>query len=569
MSQSPTVLVSKKGDAMKRLLLTILICGLLLWAAQPGWARKWSDTTGKFSVEAELVEVKADKVVLRKAGGAEITVPLARLSQVDRRYLESLDKRAPSQKEPIADRQINVLLKRVSQQSDVPAIAGAIVTSEGLAAFGVAGVRKRGTKSLAKPNDLWHLGSNTKAMTATLLAQLIERDRLSWDTTIADVFSDSSFKIHPDFRDVTVLHLVSHRSGLPANLNLADYLGVDARRERLRAVRQELAKPPQTEPGSNYEYSNLGYIIAGAVVEKRTGKPWQANMVEHVFRPLEMKSAGFGGTGTPGKVDQPWSHTADGQPEPQNGPMVDNPPVMGPAGRVHCTIQDWSKYVADFLRGMTGKPALLPSATYKKLSTPPFGGQYALGWLVTERDWAGGMVLLHNGSNTWNYATVWIAPQRDFAILVCTNQGGDAARAACDAAVVALIEHHAALIADRTARSKRVADTDYGKKSPFTAVRWQATRPVVQVDDQWFKLVSLNELPAAEIVAFSRQTYGNQWRKRFEEDLVELLSRMGHPPQDTVTLVVQSISSSETQVRAGVPMTEANRQAIKARANDR
>ena len=110
-----------------------------------------------------------------------------------------------------------------------------------------------------------------------------------------------------------------------------------------------------------------------------TGKSWEKNMVEHVFGPLEMTSAGFGGTGTPGKVDQPWSHTADGQPVPQNGPKIDNPPVMGPPGRVHCTIQDWSKYVADFLRGMTGKPALLPSAAYKKLSTPPFGGEYAVG----------------------------------------------------------------------------------------------------------------------------------------------------------------------------------------------
>ena len=434
----------KNGDAMKPLLLTILVCGLSLFAVEPSWARKWSDANGKFSVEAEFVEVKADNVVLRKAGGSEITVPVARLSQVDRQYLESLGNPAPAQAEPTADKRIGDLLKRVSQQSDVPAIAGAIVTSEGLAAFGVTGVRKRGTETPAMPNDLWHLGSNTKAMTATLVARLIEQDKLKWDTTLADVFSDSSFKIHPDLRGVTVLHLLSHRSGLPANLNLTDYLGADGRRERLRAVRQELAKAPETEPGSDYEYSNLGYVNAGAIVEKLTGKSWEKNMVEHVFGPLEMTSAGFGGTGKPGKVDQPWGHTADGQPVPINGPKIDNPPVMGPAGRVHCTIGDWSKYVADFLRGMTGEPALLPSAAYKKLSTPPFGGEYALGWIVTERDWAGGTVLTHSGSNTWNFATVWIAPRRDFAILVCTNQGGDAARAACDAAVTALIEHHAA-----------------------------------------------------------------------------------------------------------------------------
>jgi hypothetical protein len=105
-------------------------------------------------------------------------------------------------------------------------------------------------------------------------------------------------------------------------------------------------------------------------------------------------------------------------------------------------------------------------------------------------------------------------------------------------------------------------DEGYPKKSPFAAVRWQESQPEVKVGDEWFKLVSLDEIPASEIVAFSQRTYGNKWRKRFEEDLVELLTRMGHPPQDTVTLVVQSLTSSETQILEGVAMTHANRQAI-------
>jgi CubicO group peptidase (beta-lactamase class C family) len=434
----------ENGDAMKSLLRTTLICALPVLVAERAWAREWSDATGKFSIEAELVEVKADKVVLRKADGSEITAPVASLSQEDRRYLDSLDDPAPAQPELTADPQIGELLEQVRQQSDVPAIAGAIVTSDGLVAFGVTGVRKRGAESPAMPNDLWHLGSNTKALTATLIAQLVEQNQLTWDTTLGDVFPARSFNIHPDLQGVTILHLLSHRSGLPPNLNLIDFQGVNGSRERLRAVRQELANPPQSAPGSAYDYSNFGYIVAGAIVEKVTGKSWERNMALHVFDPLEMTSAGFGGTGTPGKLDQPWSHAADGQPEPENGPMVDNPPVMGPPGRVHCTIQDWSKYVADFLRGMTGKPALLPAAAYERLSTPPFGGDYALGWIVTERDWAGGAVLAHNGSNTMNYASVWIAPEKDFAILACTNQGGDVAQAACNAAVIALFGHHAA-----------------------------------------------------------------------------------------------------------------------------
>jgi len=107
------------------------------------------------------------------------------------------------------------------------------------------------------------------------------------------------------------------------------------------------------------------------------------------------------------------------------------------------------------------------------------------------------------------------------------------------------------------------------ERSPFAAVRWQQSQPEVRVGDEWFKLVSLDGIPASEIVAFSQRTYGNKWRIRFEEDLVALLTRMGHPPQDQVKLVVQSLKSPETRTLEGVPMTEANRQAIKAAAGAR
>ena len=69
----------------------------------------------------------------------------------------------------------------------------------------------------------------------------------------------------------------------------------------------------------------------------------------------------------------------------------------------------------------------------------PFGGNYALGWIVCERKWGGGKVLTHNGSNTMNYSVAWVAPKRGFAVLVCVNQGGDEAARACDEAASALI----------------------------------------------------------------------------------------------------------------------------------
>ena len=121
---------------------------------------------------------------------------------------------------------------------------------------------------------------------------------------------------------------------------------------------------------------------------------------------------------------------------------MDNLSVMGPAGRIHCSIQDWAKFVQDQLRGDRGEKALLKPASYQELHTQHFGGDYALGWLVVQRDWGGGKVLNHGGDNTMNCANVWIAPKRDFAILVCANQSGQTAFEATDAAVVELITLH-------------------------------------------------------------------------------------------------------------------------------
>ena len=79
---------------------------------------------------------------------------------------------------PVAgDAVITNVLVSIRQKYDVPAICAARVTSQGLSAFGVAGVRKRGTTVPATLDDLWHLGSDTKAMTAMLLATFVEELR--------------------------------------------------------------------------------------------------------------------------------------------------------------------------------------------------------------------------------------------------------------------------------------------------------------------------------------------------------------------------------------------------------
>lgn len=340
----------------------------------------------------------------------------------------------------IGDTKVTRLLQPIRQKYHLPAMSAAVVTSDGLKLVGAVGVRKRGTEIPVTLDDLWHLGSDGKIMTSTLIARLVERGQLRWDITLAEVFPEAAPQMHPDFRQVTLLQLLSHHAGLPANLDLGVYSGTNAPQLRRRAVQDELRHAPESKPGSTHAYSNLGYIIAAAVVEKTTGQPWETLITQEVFQPLRMNSAGFGGTGTPGIIDQPWPHSENGAPVGVNGPDMDNPPVMGPAGRIHCTIQDWARFVQDQLRGARGESALLKPESYQKLQTQPFGGDYALGWSVLSRSWGGGKVLNHCGDNTMNCANVWVAPKKDFAILVCVNQSGDQAFQATDAAVVALFD---------------------------------------------------------------------------------------------------------------------------------
>ncbi len=343
---------------------------------------------------------------------------------------------AQAQKKPalLTRQDVRAILEKARKKHGLPALGAAVVTSKGLQVLAVAGVRKKGSDVTVQETDRFHLGSDTKALTATLIAVLVRHKKLRYDLTLAKGFPDLAGRMPAELRGVTLAQLLTHRSGLRGNLDWWQFSEKDpVPKQRRAAVQKLLTRKPKYKPGSTFHYSNAGYVVAGALAERATGEPWEALLWKHVAKPLKMTTLGFGAAGTKGKIDQPLPHREDGTPV-ELGKRADNPPVMGPAGRVHCSLADWARFIADQLKGAAGKDGLLPAADCKRLHQPAGWGETYTpgGWLYvpTLLSWMYASsprrpVLSHDGNNTMNYAHALLVPGRDLAVLVVCNQGDD------------------------------------------------------------------------------------------------------------------------------------------------
>ncbi|HYE30316.1 MAG TPA: serine hydrolase domain-containing protein [Methylomirabilota bacterium] len=344
-------------------------------------------------------------------------------------------------------RDLRETLEPIRARFKTPALACAVVKSNAVVALGFTGNRKWNVNEPVTPEDKWHHGSLTKSMTATLAGVLVDEGKLTWTTTVGSIFPEMT-GMHERWKNVTLEQLLCHRAGAPGDLNangLWDELwnhGGTPREQRALLVRRVTAAAPIRTPGTGYTYSNAGYAIAGAMMEKIEGVPWEELITRKLLARVGMESAGFGVPATPRYINHPWGHAfQNGSPSPiEPGRSADNPPAIGPGGTVHCTLVDMAEYAAFHLQGARGEGKLLKGETYEKLYADVAGQGYALGWGVTDRPWAGGKALNHTGSNTQWYTNVWIAQGKNVAFVIVTNIGGDPAFQCTDAVAAKLIE---------------------------------------------------------------------------------------------------------------------------------
>jgi CubicO group peptidase (beta-lactamase class C family) len=331
---------------------------------------------------------------------------------------------------------------------DLPALAGVMVHEGRVVEMAAVGVRAEGAPEPVTDGDLWHIGSLTKAMTATVAARLVERGAVTWSTTVSQALPGLAQDMRPEYAGVTLTELLSHTSGLPDEVHevpiwptLGPGVGPDTPDERRRWTAQLLGLEPERSRGE-YLYSNAGYVVAGAMLEALTGMAWESLIEQELFQPLGITTGGFGAPGEPGTHDQPWGHlrSGGGWTPLSPGPGADNPAALGPAGTVHISMADMALYMTEHLAGAEGRGGILEAESFRRLHTPAPGSSYALGWWLDEQPWTGGAALNHDGSNLRWFARLWLAPGRDLGLFTVTNAGGGPGSDGTDDAALVLIE---------------------------------------------------------------------------------------------------------------------------------
>jgi CubicO group peptidase (beta-lactamase class C family) len=314
-------------------------------------------------------------------------------------------------------------LEEARREAGAPAMAAAVGEKGHAAKKWVTGERLLGSGVAVTAQDAWHLGSITKSITSTLIARLVEAGAVRWDDTVGELLKNVAPDMQEVYRSVSFRHLLSHRAGLQRDIPMPLLLkyspdGTNVRDERASFAREALRMTPIDAKEATFLYSNSGYVVAGAMLEARLDTTWEDLVRTHVFEPLKLTSAGIGPPGEIGKLTQPAGHTyRDGRliAARVGHPFADNPYAMGPCGRVHMGLDDVLTYLAAHRDGI----AFLKPDSWRTLHEPPFGGDYAMGWMVRPDG-----ALWHNGSNKlWYAAALFNRNDKGVVAFVAANEG--------------------------------------------------------------------------------------------------------------------------------------------------
>jgi len=295
-----------------------------------------------------------------------------------------------SQITPISSEDFQQKLEEVIATYEIPGMTAAVVNGDEILNASCVGTRRIGHDDPIQIDNFFHLGSNTKAMTAFVAAALVEEGKINWDTKFLDLFPEMKVTTRPEYADITLIDLFRHRAFIQPYTEdfewetipkIQDNI-IEQRRDWCASILQK--EPVEIDSTRGFTYSNAGYTLAACMMEKVTNIPYETLMQAYFFDALNVS----GGFDWPNAINenQPWGHYIEEKDSLLTELPLDDEykigKILSPAGDAHMSIKDYCRYLQANINGLNGKKDILSSASFEVLHQRDESSAYAGGWGV-------------------------------------------------------------------------------------------------------------------------------------------------------------------------------------------
>lgn len=317
--------------------------------------------------------------------------------------------------------QIIQLADSIRKAYHIPELGYAVVSSSNILDMQIIGVKKINTSLLAEHNDKFRIGSNTKAITGFIAAQLVKQKRISWDTKFFDLFPELKAKSNRTYHHLTLLNLLTFRTKLfPYTYTYREpkkeqFTGSECL-QRYQFTTWFFKQKPVSSKDSIH-FSNLGYVAAGLMLEKVSGKSYK-ELVTDLGKQLGIEF----GFGNPNSTDtlQPWGHDKNLSPEaPFDNYKLD---WLLAAGNINTSLPDYLKFIQLQLQGLAGQSKVLTKEEFLFLH---YGlPKFAVGWFWLKDE--NNQVYSYNTGNPGTFLSkTSVFKDKDVAYILFANSQTD------------------------------------------------------------------------------------------------------------------------------------------------
>jgi CubicO group peptidase (beta-lactamase class C family) len=305
---------------------------------------------------------------------------------------------------------------------NIPEISYAVVDSKSTIEIAALGRHNICLQDTATLNDRFHIGSNTKAMTAFIIAKYVEKGKLKWTTKFFDIFPDWKENSKVEYYNITLQDLLSHRARIQPfqgedDPQMPNCSGTNQERRQQFGKFVLTIEPVRLDKQNPFIYSNAGYTLATLMVEKVTGKSWE-QLVEKVFNKDLKLNVKLSWPENQKRKDT-WGHsTEDNMLKPIPSTWNYHLDYTEPAGDINIRLKDYIKFIQLNLKGLEGQDNYLKSETYKFIHKGI--ENYSLGWYNIYENVK--ELSVHSGTGAFTYFTiVHIDRMNNKAYIIFTN----------------------------------------------------------------------------------------------------------------------------------------------------